>query len=209
MSQVAIPVRTEASGLVFLEPKHSVLVRHNVRTANGVAEVKGNRPFKIVVSNFSEQPRMLQKEMTIGYATRNPTGVYCLNDESSRTFETVLNLPFVRKDDSPRRVEERDVVSLPEPKPDDWQNSVDWSQVDDESLCGKILSMLSKHRDVDVGCTPVVGYSTTTDGLPTCGHVLARLWTTTVWLGRPRLFFGLVLVYCLTLFSYVYSCARW
>ena len=84
VSQVAVPVQTEASGLVFLEPKHSVFARHNVHTANGVAEVKGNRRFKIVVSNFSEQPLMLHKGMTIGYATRNPTGVYCLNDESSR-----------------------------------------------------------------------------------------------------------------------------
>ena len=148
MSQVAVLVRTEASGLVFLEPKHPVLARHNVRTANGVAEVTGNRPFKIVVSNFSEQPRMLHKGMNIGYATRNPTGVYCLNDESSRTFETVLNLPFVRKDNSPRRVEERDVESLPEPKPDDWQKSVDLSHVDGESLREKILSMLSKHRNM-------------------------------------------------------------
>ena len=91
---------------------------------------------------------MLHKGMTIGYAIRNPTGVYCLNDENSRTFETVLNLPFVRKDNSPRRVEERDVDSLSEPKPDDWQNSDDFSHVDDESPREKILSMLSKHREM-------------------------------------------------------------
>ena len=148
MSQVAVPVRTNASGLVFLKPKHSVLVRHNVRTANRVAEVKGNRPFKIAVSNFSEQPRMLHKGMNIGYATRNPKGVYRLNDEISRTYEAVLNLPFVRKDNSPRRVDERDVESLPETKPDVWQKSVDLSHVDDESIRGEILSMLSKHRDM-------------------------------------------------------------
>ena len=91
---------------------------------------------------------MLHKGMTIGYATRNRTRVYCLNDESSRTFETVLNLPFVRKYNSARRVEERDVESLPEPKPDDWRNSVDLSHVDYESLREKILSMPSKHRDM-------------------------------------------------------------
>ena len=74
MSQVAVPVRTEASGLVFLEPKHSVLALHNVRTANGVAEVKGKSPFKIVVSNFSEQPHMLHKGMAIGYALETQRG---------------------------------------------------------------------------------------------------------------------------------------
>ena len=148
MSQVTVTVRTEVLGLVSLEPKHSVLAPHNVRTANGVAEVKGNCPFKIVLSNFSEQPRLLHKGMNIGYATRNPTGVNCLKDESSRTFETVLNLSFVRKYNSPRRVDERDVESLPAPNPNDWQKSVDLSHVDDESLREKILSMLSKHRDM-------------------------------------------------------------
>ena len=64
-SQLAVHVWNEASGLFFIEPKHPVLARHimsnfiNVRTASGVAELKGNRPFTIVVSNFSDQPRML------------------------------------------------------------------------------------------------------------------------------------------------------
>ena len=100
-SKLAVPVRTEACSLVFIDPKHSALARHNVRTANGFAEVKGNRPFTIVVSNFSDQRRMLHKGMTIGYATRNPTGVYCINHEDSRAFENVLNLPFVRKNSNP------------------------------------------------------------------------------------------------------------
>ena len=73
-SQVAVPVGLKASSLVFLEPKHSVLARHNVRTAYGVAEVKKNRPFTILVSNFSEQPWKVHKNMTIGYATRSPMG---------------------------------------------------------------------------------------------------------------------------------------
>lgn len=53
-SQAAVPVQTEASGPVFIEPKYSVLARHNVRTANRFAELKGNRRFNTVVSNFSE-----------------------------------------------------------------------------------------------------------------------------------------------------------
>ena len=45
-------------------------------------------------------------------------------------------------------MEERDVESLPEPKPGDWQNSVDLSHIDDKSIREKILSMLSKHPDM-------------------------------------------------------------
>ena len=36
--QVAVSVVTEASGLVFAEPKHSVQARYHFRTANGVVE---------------------------------------------------------------------------------------------------------------------------------------------------------------------------
>ena len=133
---------------MFLEPKHSVLARHNVRTANGVADVKRNRPFSIVVSNFSEQPQKLNKNMTIGYATRNPMGVYCLNDENSRAFEQVLNLPFVRKNDTPQRMRGSDVESPPKSKPIDWHDSVDLSHIDDESLRAKILSIILKHQDM-------------------------------------------------------------
>ena len=149
-SQLAVPVRTEASGLVFIEPKHSVPARNNVRTANGVAEVKGNRPFTIVVLNFSDQRRMLHKGMTIGYASCNPSGVYCLNDEDSRAFENVLNLPFMRKSSYPTRVgtDTSDVESHPEFKSSDWRDSVDLSHIDDETLRYEILSMLAKHEDM-------------------------------------------------------------
>ena len=58
---------------------------------------------------------------------------------------------------------------------------------------------------VDILFTVVVGYNMVSNGLPTCGHALARLWTTTVSLGRPSLIFSLVLVYYSTLISYVYN----
>ena len=47
------------------------------------------------------------------------------------------------------------------------------------------------------------------DGLPTCGHALARLWTGTVGLGSPRLIFSLVIVYYSSLVSYGCNCTQW
>ena len=75
-SQVAVSVVTEASGLVFVEPKHSVQARYHVRTANGIVEANRNRRFDLVISNFSKFPRALSKGMVIAYATRNPLGIY-------------------------------------------------------------------------------------------------------------------------------------
>ena len=135
---------------MFIEPKHSELARNNVRTANGYAEAKGNRPFTIVVSNFSDQPRMLHKGMTIRYAIFIPTGVYCLNDEDSWAFENVLNLPSVRKNSNPFRggSDTGDVDSRPESKCSGWRDSVDLSHIDDESIRDGILSMHAKHEDM-------------------------------------------------------------
>ena len=49
LSQVAVPVTTQSSGLVFIEPKHALQARHNVRTANGIVEVRKNEKFMIVL----------------------------------------------------------------------------------------------------------------------------------------------------------------
>ena len=51
MSQVAIPVVTKASGLVYIEPKLPVQTRYHVRTANGIHEVRPNVKFELVLSN--------------------------------------------------------------------------------------------------------------------------------------------------------------
>ena len=78
LSQVAVPVTTQASGLVFIEPKHALQARHHVRTANGIVEVCENENFMIVLSNFSKTSGKLPKNMVIAYTTRNPLGICAL-----------------------------------------------------------------------------------------------------------------------------------
>ena len=89
--QVAVPVTTQASGLVFIKPKHALQARHHVRTANGIVEVRENEKFMIVLSNFSKTPRKLRKNMVLAYATRNPLGICALETRqarNSRKFST-------------------------------------------------------------------------------------------------------------------------
>ena len=54
-----------------------------------------------------------------------------------------INLPFIRKDDTSQSVEVSDVESRPESGPNDLHDSADLSQIENESLRAKILSMLS------------------------------------------------------------------
>ena len=99
LSQVAVPVTTQASALVFIEPNHALKARHHVRTANGIVEVRKNEKFMIVLSNFSKTSRKLPKNMVIAYATRNPLGIFTLDNKTSERFEKVLNVPFTRKEE--------------------------------------------------------------------------------------------------------------
>ena len=53
LPQVAVPVTTKASGLVFIERKNALQERHHVPTANGIVRVRENEKFMIVLSNVS------------------------------------------------------------------------------------------------------------------------------------------------------------
>ena len=93
MSQVAIPVVTKASGLVYIERKLAVQTRYHVRTANGIHEVRPNVKFELVLAKFSKNPQRLPKGMTIAYAKRNPLAILTVPDEFSTKLEAVHEPP--------------------------------------------------------------------------------------------------------------------
>ena len=105
MIQVAAKVSTPAGRLVFIEPKHAKSHKHQVRTANGVADVMSNIPFDIVVTNFSQTAKSLPKNTVVGYVTRNPLGCHSLGNVGEE-FMAVLCLPFteIQNEDSAESV---------------------------------------------------------------------------------------------------------
>ena len=148
LSQVAVPVTTQVSSLVFIEPKCALQARHH-GTANGIVEARKIEKFMIVLSNFSKTVRKLPKNMVIAYATRNTLGICALDDKKSEKFERVLNIPFTRKGEDGR---ETQVHETPEgtdktiyPR---WQDQLDLTHVDDHELRGKIITMLERHEDM-------------------------------------------------------------
>ena len=60
-SQVAAPVTTQASGLVFIEPKHALQARHHVQTANGIVEVRENE------KSYQTSPRRQEIFLVLNY----------------------------------------------------------------------------------------------------------------------------------------------
>ena len=150
MYQVAIPVVTKASGLVYIEPKLPVQTRYHVRTANGIHEVPPDFKFESVLANFSKNPQQLPKGMTIAYAKRNPLAILTFPNEVSTNLEAVLNLPFTTAtaNDSTNN-ESIHMNGLDEPtKPADWRDTTDLGHIDNYEMRTKILTMLTKHEDM-------------------------------------------------------------
>jgi len=151
MSQMAIEVTSTACGLVFLEPKPSVQARHGVRIANGIAEVKPNESFLIIISNFSKLPRKLGKHLALAYAIRSPIGIFTPERKIGEAFEKVLNLPFFQQEG--REGDDRTSPSPegsdpPAAQPSDWRDTVDLAHLEDPELEQQILRMLESHADM-------------------------------------------------------------
>lgn len=73
MTQVLVMVRCNLRGLIHTEPKQSVFINHRLKLDNGVHEVDLNVPFTVLVPNFSNVRRTIQKHMVRCYATPKPT----------------------------------------------------------------------------------------------------------------------------------------
>lgn len=61
MTKVAVHVFTEASALIIFESRKEVVAKYKVRIANVVAEVRQNKPFPLLLSNFGKIDRYFPK----------------------------------------------------------------------------------------------------------------------------------------------------
>ena len=94
LSETVVLVRSERSGLVFLESRPETHDSMGISLANGVTEVSPNRPFPVKVLNISHHPRVLQKNMVLGHVRPHPTqiispleDVLAVEDEQFRPIE--------------------------------------------------------------------------------------------------------------------------
>ena len=108
LSQMPVPVVTTADGLTYLEQKQPVQTRHQVRTTNGVIEVRPGVQLDIVLANFSKTTELLPKGMIISYAKRSPLAVLTIPKNVSTKLEAVLNLPFTNAKNEDDPIEEAD-----------------------------------------------------------------------------------------------------
>ena len=71
-SQTHVLVTTRLKGPIITEPKSALATKFGVRAMKNVNEVLEDRPFTILMSNFSGKARRFPKGMIVAYASRSP-----------------------------------------------------------------------------------------------------------------------------------------
>ena len=149
-SQISVHVKSQAAGLSYLSPKASLLFRHNVRVANGIAELTPGQNFEVIIANFGTKPVQLHKGMVVGYANRHPLAIISPEHDVAQKVLKLLNLQTLAsnreqngtatsnegntEDDETRQGEHND-----------WERTLDLAHIEDEGLQRKIKQVLRKH----------------------------------------------------------------
>ena len=91
-SQTQVLVTTRMRGLIVTEPKGSLSAKFHVRAMNSVHEVQENKPFTILLSNFSKRARRFPKGMIVAFATRSPIAYVSLSSGVAHEVGAMLDL---------------------------------------------------------------------------------------------------------------------
>lgn len=93
MTQVAVPVQTNARVSIYLQPKPSIQSRRGLRVANGVLDVESGDPLHLIIANFTKNSHSFPKRAVVAYATQNLLALLLPDEETARSVSTVLQIP--------------------------------------------------------------------------------------------------------------------
>ena len=110
-SQMSIKVRSDGAGISYLTPKDSLLFRHNVRLANGIADIDPAQEFEVLIANFGKRLVRLHKRMIVGYAKRHPLAILTPKRDVAEPIAAIMNLTqaFVKRSEVVKQSDENDV----------------------------------------------------------------------------------------------------
>ena len=158
-TQTWVPVSSQASGLVYLEPKCRLTGENKIAAANGVIEMQPGRQTRILVSNFSDRTFNLYKGTTLAYATHSPIVIKEMPTEVGRELaHKILALPaeaMLSEEEALKEIGKdcEPIVTASPPQPtvgkekesEDWKSHIKLDHIEDKSLIPRIMTMLSKH----------------------------------------------------------------
>jgi transposase InsO family protein len=129
-SEAHVTVQTASVGLRFLQNKASTSESLGITMANGVADARPFVPFRVRVVNLSAEPRLLKKDMVLGFALPHPT--------------MILTLPDCPGPDT-EPAGQTDAENLTAVADDSWREEVALGHLGDKDRA-RVLDMLSRHR---------------------------------------------------------------
>ena len=83
MSETQVLVRSDQSGLCFLQNHPKLAQKHISLMANGVMDIVPGRPFRVLISNFSDKPLRFHKNTVVELALASPGGIFSVEDAIS------------------------------------------------------------------------------------------------------------------------------
>ena len=93
-SHTKILVTARRGGLLTIDPRTKLAAKHSIRTPNGIAEVRGNMPFEILITNFSSKEVQLDREQIVAKGMRTSQTLLEMAPQVSREFvSTILAVP--------------------------------------------------------------------------------------------------------------------
>lgn len=93
MIQVAIPMRTNARGTVYLVTKLLIHLRNGLQVANGGHDVAPGHHFHLLIANLAIKSHSLPKRTVFAYAKRKPLTLFVPDKETAHRVSAVMHIP--------------------------------------------------------------------------------------------------------------------
>ena len=137
-TQTWVACTVQQSGILLVSPIEKLLRQRHCSTTNGIIEVKHNKPFKILLANFSNKSQHLPKKTIIGKAALARTAIFPTKYDIN---EILLTEGSYKQQKKVSQIEEK--IAL-------YGKEVDELDLHDvpESRHKEIREMLRKHADI-------------------------------------------------------------
>ena len=94
MSHTKVRVTARRGGLLMLQSREQLVIKRGVHTPNGVAEVKPDQPFEILLANFTTKEVVLNRGQIVAHGTRTSSALHQLTPQLSKQFvASILAIP--------------------------------------------------------------------------------------------------------------------
>ena len=105
-SQTQVLVTSRMKGLIVNELKCSLSTKLGIRVMKSVHEAMENRPFTILISNFSRHAHLLPKVTAIAFTSRSPLALVSLTSRVAHELSAMNELVPYQEEKEPWEVED-------------------------------------------------------------------------------------------------------